>query len=616
MRAFFLVLLSACGDDDAFVIPDSGVFDAAIRDAGTDAGPPRRDAAADTGSPDAGDPLCDPDGTLGDACVTDGDCDDGCFCTGREICIARTCIASVEPCSDTIRCTVVSCNEETDACETAGDDEVCDDGNPCNGREVCDRLVGCLPGFGGADCNDSDSCTIDSCAPETGCAHTIRDLDGDGYADDRCEGGIDCNDDPLTGVVVNPGAPEICGSGRDENCDGLSDIADPMCVPENDTCSSATFLAGPGTFAGSTIGVAQDHTLSCSSGAGFDVVYTFTLLAERNVRILVNSGGANAVALRPLAECATGTGQLACIASSVGTATLSSPRLPPGDYAIVVKTTLEETFDLSLEITPIGGVSFGSEMCDAAATDISAGGIFTGDLSTLRDDHPRASCQSTLASGADAAYRLVLPVPSDVTLRTTVLSTSGFSTTGVTSVVTDCAATASELSCRSLSGLGETVLRGLAAGSYWVLIAPGTSTAAGEYSLESIVTPMPPPIAGDDCSTAVDVTDRDEALSMTRLTNQGGLSCGGSSLSWVDAFFSFRLDRTSNVALSSNAGGLHLLSVGTGCRMPPTEFVCRAGTPSIEQDLTLAAGTYYVGVSVPAGTPGTLTVGTSVTPVE
>jgi hypothetical protein len=87
-------------------------------------------------------------------------------------------------------------------------------------------------------------------------------------------------------------------------------------------------------------------------------------------------------------------------------------------------------------------------------------------------------------------------------------------------------------------------------------------------------------------------------------------------VSWVDAFFSFTLGRTSNVALSSDAGGLHLLAVGTGCRMPTTDFVCRAGTPSIEQDLTLAAGTYYVGVAVPVGTPGMLTVSTTATPVD
>jgi hypothetical protein len=613
-----LALVLACGDDDTLPpLPDAGPFDAAIRDSGRgDSGSTDAAIVVDGGAPDSAVPACNPDGTLGSSCTRDSDCNDGCHCTGRELCIARTCIAGVEPCSDLIRCTAVSCDEETDACVVATDDTACDDGNPCNGREVCDRLEGCLPGFGGADCNDGDSCTIDSCSPATGCAHTIRDLDGDGYPDDRCEGGTDCNDDPLTGVGVHPDAPEVCDSSVDENCDGFADIADPMCVPSNDTCATATFLPGPGTFAGSTIGVAQDHTISCSTSAGFDVVYTFSLLTERNVRIVSESGGPNAIALRPLAECATGTGQISCISGSSGTATITAPRLAAGDYAIVVKTTMEETFDLTLEVTPVGGAAFGSEACDAAATDISGGGVFTGDFTTLRDDHPRSTCQSTSASGVDAAYRLELAVASDVTLRTTVLSTSGFSTTGVTAVLADCSMPTTEVSCRSVSGIGETVLRGLRAGSYWVIVAPGTTTAAGEYSLEAIITPMPPPIMGDDCGSAVDVTDTSVSIPMERLTNQGGLSCGGSSVSWVDAFFSFTLTRTSNVALSSDAGGLHLLSVGTGCRMPATDFVCRAGTPSIEQDLTLAAGTYYIGVSVPVGTPGMLTVGTTTTPVD
>ena len=59
-------------------------------------------------------------------------------------------------------------------------------------------------------------------------ALTVRcclDRDGDGFADGVC-GGSDCDDaDP----TVNPAADEVCGSGLDEDCDGLAGL-DFTCV--------------------------------------------------------------------------------------------------------------------------------------------------------------------------------------------------------------------------------------------------------------------------------------------------------------------------------------------------------------------------------------------------
>jgi hypothetical protein len=53
------------------------------------------------------------------------------------------------------------------------------------------------------------------------------DVDGDGYASAAC-GGDDCDDaQPL----VNPGATEVCNADVDDDCDGLADAADGVCVP-------------------------------------------------------------------------------------------------------------------------------------------------------------------------------------------------------------------------------------------------------------------------------------------------------------------------------------------------------------------------------------------------
>lgn len=88
----------------------------------------------------------------------------------------------------------------------------CDDHEPCNGVEACTADRGCLPGTP-VDCDDGDSCTVDSCAAAA-CAHVPRDLDGDGYAD-PCAGGDDCA--PMD-AAVHPGAAEVCNQ-KDDDCD-------------------------------------------------------------------------------------------------------------------------------------------------------------------------------------------------------------------------------------------------------------------------------------------------------------------------------------------------------------------------------------------------------------
>ncbi|WP_419175768.1 MopE-related protein [Desulfosediminicola sp.] len=99
-----------------------------------------------------------------------------------------------------------------------------------------------------SDCNDNNAliypgaaeiCTdgldnncdglIDSADP-TCTAGVCSDADGDGYgfpADPSCSyTQEDCND---TLASINPGASEVCDNGVDDNCDGLTDTADPAC---------------------------------------------------------------------------------------------------------------------------------------------------------------------------------------------------------------------------------------------------------------------------------------------------------------------------------------------------------------------------------------------------
>jgi outer membrane protein assembly factor BamB len=95
---------------------------------------------------------------------------------------------------------------------------VCDDGQFCNGVELCaPESLSCLPGKP-PDCDDRDECTLDRCdSTLNGCSHQAqpRDQDRDGF--DACSG--DCDDrDP----AVHPGATESCNQ-IDDDCDGQVD---------------------------------------------------------------------------------------------------------------------------------------------------------------------------------------------------------------------------------------------------------------------------------------------------------------------------------------------------------------------------------------------------------
>jgi hypothetical protein len=177
-----------------------------------------------------------PDGACGDdcapACTQDDECDDGDPCNGAESCSPTLgrCQAGL-PQEDLTPCPLPDSEEGACLSGRCGAPcalgHECDDGNACNGIETCDFSLGfCRPGPA-PDCDDGERCTEDHCDPAAGCVHVLlHDEDGDGYAsvdadcDDPDTYGGDCDD---ANPDVHPGAPEICGNGIDDNCNGEID---------------------------------------------------------------------------------------------------------------------------------------------------------------------------------------------------------------------------------------------------------------------------------------------------------------------------------------------------------------------------------------------------------
>ncbi|MBR9704322.1 hypothetical protein GOV12_02840 [Candidatus Pacearchaeota archaeon] len=86
--------------------------------------------------------------------------------------------------------------------------------------------------------NDCDGETDEGCC---------EDLDGDGYdaLSPVCFSGNDCNDNPITGPLINPGATEIC-DGIDNNCDFETDnnLTPELCALTQGVCANSQKTCG------------------------------------------------------------------------------------------------------------------------------------------------------------------------------------------------------------------------------------------------------------------------------------------------------------------------------------------------------------------------------------
>ena len=175
--------------------------------------------------------VCNPeDGT----CTTAPDheglaCDDADACTIGEKCTVGQCGGGGQlNCSDDNPCTEDSCDPQS-GCTHVNNTLPCQDGDACTVGDHCADGE-CLSGDP-ADCDDGNSCTQDSCAPDKGCQHeTIF-----GQCDDQNPCTI--NDSCVNGLCVG-GAIEDCDDDnpctKDQCISGLGCSNVPIAGPCND----------------------------------------------------------------------------------------------------------------------------------------------------------------------------------------------------------------------------------------------------------------------------------------------------------------------------------------------------------------------------------------------
>ena len=151
-------------------------------------------------------------------------CDDGVFCNGSEVFLGGVCQPGVFPCDDGVPCTDDSCDELSDICSNITNDANCDDGQFCNGAELCDAALDCQAGSD--PCDDGITCTDDSC-------DEVLDTCANAPNDSLCDNALFCDGLEFCDAALD------CQFGVPPNCDDLVGCTIDTCDEVNDRCENA-----------------------------------------------------------------------------------------------------------------------------------------------------------------------------------------------------------------------------------------------------------------------------------------------------------------------------------------------------------------------------------------
>ncbi|MEZ4300061.1 MAG: hypothetical protein R3B70_34255 [Polyangiaceae bacterium] len=163
-------------------------------------------------------------------------------------------------CNDGITCTIDTCNPADGTCTFTPNNAACSGSFACNGAETCSPQTGCMQGVA-PNCDDGVACTDDFCfEPDGSCFHSPQN--------NLCSDGQLCNGiEQCTPTGCQAGAPFVCPS---DGVACTEDICDPVqntCVytPHNDLCNCGetcnAALGGCGNFC--TVSTCQGKVYAC-----------------------------------------------------------------------------------------------------------------------------------------------------------------------------------------------------------------------------------------------------------------------------------------------------------------------------------------------------------------
>ncbi|MFO0759083.1 MAG: putative metal-binding motif-containing protein [Byssovorax sp.] len=503
------------------------------------------------GGDDAGPPV---DPTLGGPCVDDGQCDDG------------------------FACTVDKCDLGLGRCRFNPDDASCQNGTYCDGVEKCSNKLGCVAGDP-VGCDDETACTLDKCDEAThACMHAPRDADGDGDPDIHCPMGKDCDD---TDPTVSGKQPEICGNGKDDNCNGMAD-EQPCISSQNDTCASALQIAASGSYALDTTGAALDYPTTCGlngqPGAA-DVVATLVLPPGPPVDVEITArtiGYPTSVAIG--GTCGDPATEIACAGSFYppvgGTISklLGRSLGAPGQVTklpIYVSTAPPAPVTLDVQILPVSPVPQ-NETCGTAAP-LVLGVPFTVPIFDAKPDVISA-CATSLG---ELVYSFTLLDTSDIDVFAS--STDGDGSPAIALRGAGCTQLTDELTCQ----IGQTphIFRhSLAPGTYYVSV----SATAPTNVLVDVELHPPTPLPPDESCNGAPLLPPNKTVPVSMASHQDDINLGCFT-SAIDAARELDLTEPSDVLLveriaQGDLGSIQLSDVA--CAGPASQLACGQGAPS------------------------------------
>ncbi len=547
---------------------------------GGDASPfPGEAGTGDAGPEAAGDARRGDGSILGPPCLDDTQCDDG------------------------VECTHDSCNHVLGRCQFVADDSRCQNGIYCDGVERCDPDLGCRQGSI-LDCSDDMTCTIDSCIEATKmCMHKPRDADGDDHPDGHCVPMGDCDDNDPS---VYPGHVEVCGNGKDDNCDGQVDET-PCQKPVHDTCADALVIDKSGIYELDTTAAAFDYPGSCApmSAARRDVVAAVNLVTgPRDVDVVAEAPGGN-VSVGLSKDCGVLSSELACgagvHASSGGqVARFRARSLAMGAYPLYVWADRDEKILLHVTLAPPSTAPT-NETCATAAPVTIGTPVVASLVGTKKDLASRCGFEV-----GDLVYKFDLADAADVTAYATSLDGYGYPVVSIRSA--SCAAPEDEIRCGYGSPAGAFV-RGLAKGTYYVAVSASGPT---DVQLEvDVVSPPSTPPLDDTCATAPPLAPNHTiGVSLTSHTDDIDLGCA--AIGTVDAAYAVDLAVASDVLLveriaQGDTGSVSLALAS--CAGPSSSKACaKNGISPVRASVRgVPAGSYRAVVESARGNPIELT---------